>query len=168
MPQGGDTGIGCENHKILYEHLMAAIEDSARDYSALMQRVLTSASLLSLTLGVLVGQHANLLRGALTSWNPFLFLLGFSIVAAIAVFMLAFWRAAAPKKSRPVYEPEEVKKGDYHKSPCELYGQLVPDMADTLKKSEELNGSLGRWLSWLVGSALVALALLGILIVYAG
>ena len=168
MPQGNDTSSGCENHKILYEHLLKTIESRERGYAALQQRVLTMASLLSLTFGILVGQYASLLRNALTSWNPFLFLLGFSTVAALIVFVLLFLLAAYPKKSRPLYAPEEIHKGDYHKSSCELYGQLVPDLAETLRKGEEVNGRLGQQLSWLIVTSLVALVSIGVLIVYAG
>lgn len=156
----------CEHLEVLYHHLMAAIEDSSRGYDALMQRVLITASFLTLALGTLMGEHAALFRESMFSVSGLLNFLSLGALFAMVVFIAAFWLAAKPKRARAVYAPSAMKD-DFHKTPCELYEQLASDLAKTLKESERLNGSLGALLLAVITSALAALVLLGILVVYA-
>ena len=155
----------CEHLEVLYHHLMAAIEDTSRGYDALMQRVLITASFLTLALGTLMGEHAALFRESMFSCSGLLNFLSLGALLAMVTFIVTFWLAATPKKTRAVYAPSAVDT-DRHKDACELYNQLVSDLKETLKKNKGLNSELGVLLSWLVTSALLALVLLGVLVVY--
>jgi len=161
-----NTARACPELELLYEHLLASIQESSARYNYLMQRVLAAGGFLSLAFTILVVQYPHLIREALTSYRSAMFALGASILASLGVFLYNFVVAMNPQAARPIYDPKFLDE-DFNKEPCDIYAQLTSEMREALKTNNQKNEQFAKRLERIVASALLSLVLLGVLVIIA-